>query len=121
MRWSNRYDEDRPNREHLEPNERNAARVIEGALAFAICFLIASFGARELFAASLSSLLMFAAFFSAAQAQISAEPINPGHLTHWDAAVALLLISVALSWLVDPEAIRAYLETRGHASPPSPN
>lgn len=121
MRWSDQYGGDGLDRRQTDPNAHNVKVLTDAALAFAICFLAASFGGREVFAASLSSLLLFAAFLAAAKAQICAEPVNPNTLTNWDAAATFLLLSIALSWFVDPEAIRAYLEAHGrpaHGSPP---
>lgn len=120
MRWSDQYERDRLNRRETDPNAHNVKILTDAALTFAICFLAASFGGRELFAASFCSLLLFAAFFAAARAQFCAEPLNPNNLTNWDVAATFLLLSIALSWLVDPEAIRAYLEAHGHPRHESP-
>lgn len=113
MRWSGHYRKNNFNRPHLDPNAANAAILWNAAFAFAVCFLLASFGPREFFAASLSSLLFVAAFFSAVGAGVRGEPVEAPHLSNWDVAAAFLLASLVLSWFVDPDAVRAYLEAHG--------
>ena len=111
MQWSEQYHRKGLNGPGHDPKNRNRTMVINGLLVLAVCFCVASYSPRELLAASLSSLLFFAAIGSALAALFRREALFDVYLTNWDIAVVFLMISIILSWLVDPDAVRAALES----------
>ncbi|MFQ6017068.1 MAG: hypothetical protein ACE5KF_02635 [Kiloniellaceae bacterium] len=114
-----RRDHDHRNRfnepEH-EPREGNATVLTNAAFAFAVCFFFASLFPRELVIASLSSLLFVVAFGATVTAVLCGESPFVPQLTSWDFAATFLLLSLILSWLVDPEAVRSAVEAQGGAA-----
>ena len=111
MHWSNQHDRERLNRPETNPQRQDAA-LLEAALTLAVCYAFASLGPRELLLATFSSLLFFAGWVSAAFAMLRGEPLRVNRFAGWDAAALFLALSIVLSWLVDVEAVRAYLEMR---------
>ena len=116
MQWSDHYQPNRFNEPEHDPREDNATVLTNAAFAFAICFFFASLLPRELVIASLSSLLFVAAFAATVTAMLGGESPFVHRLTSWDVAATFLLLSIILSWLVDPEAVRSAIDAQGSAA-----
>lgn len=110
MQWSDHYRRNRLHDPDREPRADNSGVLINAALAFSVCFFVASQQPRELVLASLSSLLFFAAFGATLVAALRGQSPFVPRLTGWDVAAAFVLLSYALSWFVDADAVRAALE-----------
>ena len=80
-------------------------------LLFGLSLVFASLAPSELFAASLSSLLVFATVSCALAALVRSEAVLDDRPTHWDVGAVFMAMSIVLSWFVDPQAIEAVLAT----------
>ena len=113
MQWSDQFDRRKFSRHEPDPEDRGPEAIWNALVLFGLCAVFASLAPRELFAASLSSLLVFAVVSCAFSALMRGESVTDGRPTHWDAAALFMLLSIVLSWAVDPESLRAYLEAQG--------
>ncbi|SDE08741.1 hypothetical protein SAMN05421720_103137 [Rhodospira trueperi] len=91
-------------------DDMNAASLLRLGLFGSIAFLIASTLPHDLMAASLSSLLWIGAMISAMLAAFVGESLTAPHLTRWDEAAVLVLLSILLGWFVDPQAMMSHVQ-----------
>lgn len=96
----------RPERQDTSPNDVALVRL---AWFVGLALLLALVGPRPLFAATFSALLGLAALALSLAAALLREPVWQQHLTRWDVAAVLYLLSVLFGWAVDPEAVRGFL------------
>ncbi|MDH3474741.1 MAG: hypothetical protein OEM59_13730 [Rhodospirillales bacterium] len=109
MQRNDQFDRKDFNRPARESREQGTVVLWNAVLLFGLCVMFASLAPGELFAASLSSLLVFATVSCAITALMRGEVVLEDRPTHWDAAAAFLAMSIVLSWFVDPEAIGAFM------------
>ncbi|HET6468991.1 MAG TPA: hypothetical protein VFG43_11505 [Geminicoccaceae bacterium] len=93
--------------------EQNSGAMLRFAAIFAVALMLALAAPPVLFAATLSSFLGLAAWVIAGLALFRREPFWPDHLTRWDVAAGLYASSLLVSFFVDVEAVKAFLQTQG--------
>lgn len=116
MQTHNRTDRHDTARNRPGAENRHYALVLEAGLIAALCVFFASLAPGVVFAAALSSLLSTASLLVGAVALLRMERPTVTALSHWDVALALLALSIAAGWFVDPQAISAFVEAQGLAS-----
>jgi len=80
-------------------------------LMVALTLLFASTAPAGLVLASFSTLSFLGAVGLTGLALALGESPWAPHLTRWDEAAALMVLSMAAAWLVDPQQVAAILET----------
>lgn len=94
-----------------DPRVQNRATVIRVGLLFAVAMLIASTMEPVFVAGTLSTMLFFAAIGAAVAALFLGEkPLGHDHLTRWDEAAMLVLLSLVAGMFADPEAMRTAMQ-----------
>lgn len=94
-----------------DPRVKNRATFLRVGLLFAVAALIASMMKPVFFAATLSTMLFFAAIGAAFAAMFLRErPTERKHLTRWDEAAMLLLVSLLVGSFADPNAMQTALQ-----------
>jgi hypothetical protein len=78
-----------------------------------IALALALMAPQPLFAATFSALLGMGSFAVALGATVLREPLWPEHLTRWDVAAILYLLSGIFGWFVDRDAVREFLRVEG--------
>lgn len=102
----------RPDRQGPSPGDVALFRL---AWFIGLALVLALIGPQPLFAATFSAMLGLGALALSVVAAVVREPVWTDHPTRWDLAAALYLLSVAFGWLVDQEAVRAFLTEQGMA------
>jgi hypothetical protein len=81
-----------------------------------LALILAMIAPPPLFAATLSSMLGLASLMLALGAMLLREPALLPHLTRWDVAAILYVLSVAFGWFVDDAEVSDFLKSQGFAS-----
>lgn len=68
---------------------------------------------QPLFAATMSAFLGIGALVLSLSALLIREPVWPSHLTRWDVAAILYLLSAFFGWFVDHAMVQEFLEAQG--------
>lgn len=92
------------------PGPETVQTLMRLATALAFCSLLAATAPHGLALATLGSLLNLCAIAASAVAFFVHDQPFAAHLTRWDEAAVLVLLSMLANWMVDPEAVRAALE-----------
>ena len=98
-------------------HEVNQTWSVRLTLVLALCLALASVMPPALVLPALSSLFTVAACASALFAALAGEPACPDHLTHWDQAGVLLLLSFITGWTADPLAAAQAMHALGTELP----
>lgn len=80
-----------------------------------VALMLALIAPAPLFAATMSSMLGLASLVLALGALVLREQALAPHLTRWDVAAILYLLSVAFGWFVDEAVVEEFLQARGFA------
>ena len=95
-----------PTEPEQERQARNNAVLLRFGLLLGAAIMIASAVEAALFAPAFSSFLFIFAVGSGMAGAIVREPLLAPHLTRWDQAAGLLLLSLMAKAFVDPEVVR---------------
>lgn len=94
-----------------DPRVQNRATFLRVGLLFAVAMLIASTMRPVFFAGTLSTLLFFGSLGAAGAALFLHErPMNQRHLTRWDEAAMLLLVSLLVGSFANPQAMQEAMQ-----------
>ncbi len=107
MQSNNHYEHNRLDHFDHDRPEYSKTVLINGGLVFAACVFLASLVPLELAAALLSNLLSIGAYGFLLTAVWRDHSISANHLIYWDVAAFFQAMSIALTWLIDPEAVRS--------------
>lgn len=99
-----------PRRRSPSPNDMALVRL---AWCMAIALLLSLLAPSPLVTLTFSALLAIASVVLLLAAGLLREPIRRRHLTRWDLAALLYLMSAFSGWLVDRREVRDFLVERG--------
>ena len=80
-----------------------------------VALVFALMAPQPLFAATFSALLGIGSLALSLGAVILREPVWPAHLTRWDLAAFLYLLSSFFGWFVNRGEVREFLRAQGYA------
>lgn len=95
-----------PTEPEQERQARNNMALLRFGLMLGVAILIASAVEAAFFAPTLSSFLFIFAVGSGLAAAFAREPVLAEHLTRWDQAAGLMLLSLLAKAFIDPEVLR---------------
>jgi len=101
MQTESRYED------NLDPHRRNQESLTRFGVMTALAVFFALLTPPAQMAAMVSSLLHIGALVSVVMAAVRGERLWADHLTRWDEAAALMLVSMLAGTFVDPEAVTA--------------
>jgi hypothetical protein len=90
---------------------RNQRILVSTALVVTMALFLASSAPPQIAAASLRGMLFYAALAAMVMAAVRRESFAADYLTGWDQTLMLVLSSIAAGFLVDPHAVRQFMET----------
>lgn len=103
-----------PNGEpRMTKDRRNRLGVIRVGAMAATTLVLASFAPPGLAVASFGSLAFISALVIATFAMIYGEDVGASHVTRWDEAAAMMGLSLAAGFFVDPAAVEAAIAEAG--------
>jgi hypothetical protein len=80
-----------------------------------VALVFALMAPQPLFAATFSALLGIGSLALSLGAMVLREPVWPAHLTRWDLAAILYVLSGFFGWFVDRGEVREFLRAQGYA------
>ena len=90
------------------------AALVRLAWLIGLALVLALVGPSELFGATFSAFLGVGALAVSLSATILREPVWVVHLTRWDMAAVLYILSALFGWSVDRDAVQQFLQLQGH-------
>lgn len=105
-----------PDRRAHGPEAHNRGVLVMTVLSIAAAYALAAFAPAPLVLATFSGLLGLSAIATLMVAALMRQRPFASHLTLWDKAAILALVSMCAGLMVDSEAMRAFLEAHEEAA-----